>query len=111
MYSSTTLQALSQHKAFIILIVEERGNSAHAAPFLLISDKEKALCNHKVSGCKTAVSEVQAHDAVPIISVSVFSVCLHFRHLCAGIHFSQNIAKSLIKCQLYCLQQKLMFLH
>lgn len=47
-----TDRALSQHKAFIISITAQTGNSTHATSFLLISDKGKALYNHQASGCK-----------------------------------------------------------
>lgn len=76
MYSSPTQSSLSQHKAFLIPIVAERGNSAHVAFFLLISDKGKALYNQQASGYK-----VHAQDATLISSVSLFLSlphCVHF---------------------------------
>lgn len=74
MYFSTE-QALSQHKAFII--EAKRGNSADTAPFLLVSGKGKALYNHQVSGCKSAIA-VQAQEALLISSVRLVLISISF---------------------------------
>lgn len=61
----TTTQSKRSHSTKHLLSPSwwRGGNSAHTVPFQLISDKGKVLHNHQVSGCKTAVSEVQAQDA------------------------------------------------
>lgn len=81
----TTTQSKRSHSTKHLLSLSwwRGGNSAQAVPFQLISDKGKVLHNHQASGCKTAVSEVQAQDANHIcltvslnsltVSVSVFT--------------------------------------
>lgn len=81
MYFSNTQSRLCLGTRHLLSSFWQGGrSSAREAPFLLISDEGKELYNHQASGCKTAVSEVQAQDAGFISSVSLCLTVSHSFH-------------------------------